>query len=98
MATVLLKVSVLMKPEHGTKVFKAEEHYERLKKSCELVKIPFDCTVQELVQATYELLEKNNLKNAYIRPLVYCGQNMSLTKPTRVSVMIAAVGLGSVFR
>ena len=81
--------------EHGTKVFKAEEHYERLKKSCELVKIPFDYKVQELVEATYELLEKNNLKNAYIRPLVYCAPNMSLTKPTSVSLMIAVWDWGA---
>lgn len=81
--------------EHGTKVFKAEEHYERLKKSCELVKIPFDYKVQELVGATYELLEKNNLKNAYIRPLVYCAPNMSLTKPTSVSLMIAVWDWGA---
>ena len=81
--------------EHGTKVFKAEEHYERLKKSCELVKIPLDYTVQELVEATYELLGKNNLKNAYIRPLVYCAPNMSLTKPTSVSLMIAVWDWGA---
>ena len=81
--------------EPGTKVFKAEEHYERLKKSCELVKIPLDYTVQELVEATYELLEKNNLKNAYIRPLVYCAPNMSLTKPTSVSLMIAVWDWGA---
>ena len=81
--------------EHGTKVFNAEEHYERLKKSCELVKIPLDYTVQELVEATYELLEKNNLKNAYIRPLVYCAPNMSLTKPTSVSLMIAVWDWGA---
>ena len=81
--------------EHGTKVFKAEEHYERLKKSCELVKIPFDYKVQELVEATYELLEKNNLRNAYIRPLVYCAPNMSLTKPTSVSLMIAVWDWGA---
>ncbi|WP_332019554.1 branched-chain amino acid transaminase [Kaistella sp.] len=81
--------------EHGTKVFKAEEHYERLKKTCELVKIPLDYTVQELVEATYELLEKNNLKNAYIRPLVYCAPNMSLTKPTSVSLMIAVWDWGA---
>lgn len=81
--------------EQGTKIFKAEEHYERLKKSCELVKIPFDYKVQELVGATYELLEKNNLKNAYIRPLVYCAPNMSLTKPTSVSLMIAVWDWGA---
>ncbi|MDM1409074.1 branched-chain amino acid transaminase [Myroides sp. DF42-4-2] len=79
----------------GTKIFKAKEHYERLKKSCELVKIPFDYNIQELVEATYLLLDKNNLKNAYIRPLVYCGPNMSLSKPTSVSVMIAAWDWGA---
>lgn len=74
--------------DHGTRIFKAEAHYERLKKSCELVKIPFVYDIQELISITYKLLEKNNLKDAYIRPLVYCGPNMSLGKPTSVSVMI----------
>lgn len=59
------------------------------------MKIPFDYKVQELVEATYELLEKNNLKNAYIRPLVYCAPNMSLTKPTSVSLMIAVWDWGA---
>lgn len=81
--------------ENGTRVFKAEEHYERLRKSCDLVKIPFNYSIQELVDVTYQLLEKNNLKNAYIRPLVYCGPNMSLTKPTCVSVMICAWDWGA---
>ncbi len=76
--------------ENGTLVFKAEDHYERLKKSCELVNIPFKYSIQELVETTYELLEKNNLKDAYIRPIVYCGPNMSLSKPTSVFLMICA--------
>jgi len=76
--------------EKETQIFKAEEHYERLQKSCELIKIPFDYKIQDLVETTYELLRINNLKNAYIRPLVYCGHNMSLSKPTSVSLMIAA--------
>ena len=78
------------KTESGTVVFKAKEHYERLLKSCELVKIPIPYSVEELMAFTYELLEKNNLQDAYIRPLVYCGQNMSLSAPSSVSVMIAA--------
>lgn len=81
--------------ESGTKVFKAKEHYERLKKSCELVKMAFDYSVEELTEATYEVLERNHLKDAYIRPLVYCGANMSLSKPTSVSVMIAAWDWGA---
>lgn len=76
--------------EGGTKVFKAYEHYERLKKSCELVNIPFNSTVQELVEATYKILQKNNLSDAYVRPLVFCDPNMSLAKPNNVSIMISA--------
>ena len=76
--------------ENGTCVFKAKEHYDRLKNSAELVNIPFDYSTQELVDATYKLLEKNNLTNAYVRPLVFCDPNMSLTRPNKVSIMICA--------
>lgn len=76
--------------ECGTRIFKAEAHYERLKKSGELVKIPFNYNIPELVETTYELLKRNNLENAYIRPLLYCGHNMSLTRPNSVSLMICA--------
>ena len=76
--------------DEGTKVFKAKEHYERLKKSCELVNIPFNSSVEELIEATYELLQKNNLTDAYVRPLVFCDPNMSLHRPNNVSIMICA--------
>jgi len=75
---------------NGTRVFKAMEHYERLKRSCELINIPYDFDNHQLIDATYKILEVNNLKNAYIRPLVYCSPNMSLTRPADVSVMICA--------
>jgi branched-chain amino acid aminotransferase len=73
----------------GTKIFKAYEHYERLRHSCVSVGIPFDYDTEELIQVTYKLLKKNNLKDAYIRPLVYCSPNMSLTAPKEVFMMIA---------
>jgi branched-chain amino acid aminotransferase len=75
---------------NGVKIFKSEEHYKRLKKSCELVNIPFSYTVEELEQITYQVLRRNNFADAYIRPLVYCGPNMSLTSPKEVSLMICA--------
>ena len=75
---------------NGVRVFKAQEHYERLKKSCELINIPFNYSVEELIEQTYKLLEINNFKDAYIRPLIFCSPNMSLTKPTGVSLMICA--------
>ena len=76
--------------ENGTSIFKAQEHYDRLKKSAELVYIPFNYDVEELVIATYELLEKNNLSDAYVRPLVFCDPNMTLARPNNVSIMICA--------
>lgn len=68
------------KTDHGTKIFKAEEHYDRLRRSAELMHIPFSYTTQELTDLTYELLEHNQLDDAYIRPLVFCSPNMGLTK------------------
>lgn len=74
--------------ENGTRIFKAKEHYERLKKSCELIGIPFNSSSEELTQKTYELLEQNNFTDAYIRPLIFCSPNMSLNSPNAVSIMI----------
>ncbi|MEO7990060.1 MAG: branched-chain amino acid transaminase [Chryseolinea sp.] len=75
---------------NGVKIFKADEHFERLKKSCALVGIPFNYETEELVQISYQLLEKNNLSDSYIRPLVYCGPNMTLTQPSEVYLMLCA--------
>ncbi len=75
---------------HGVKIFKAHEHYERLIKSCALLGIPFNHSAEELTQITYLVLEKNNLKDAYIRPLVFCAPNMTLSAPKGVSLMITA--------
>ena len=58
---------------NGVKIFKAHEHFERLKESCALVGIPFQYEdIEDLIQIAYQLLQKNNLSDAYIRPLVYC--------------------------
>ena len=80
---------------NGVRVFKAREHFERLKRSCELINIPYDFDNHQLIDATYKILEVNNLKNAYIRPLVFCSPNMSLTRPSNVSIMICAWDWGA---
>jgi len=75
---------------NGVKIFKAFEHFERLRNSCDLVGVPFHHDTEELIQIAYQLIDKNNLSDAYIRPLVYCGPNMQLTKPTDVYLMMCA--------
>ncbi len=64
--------------ETGVQIFKAEEHFERLLKSAKLMHINFSMTVTDMINIAYELLERNGLKNAYIRPLIFLGENMSL--------------------
>jgi len=76
--------------EDGVQVFKAKEHYERLLYSAQKMHINLNYTVEELTSLTYELLEKNNLKDAYIRPLVYLGANMSLQPTEEVNVFLCA--------
>ncbi|MDX1772559.1 branched-chain amino acid transaminase [Oceanihabitans sediminis] len=76
--------------EDGTQVFKSHEHYERLKRSAELIQIPFAYDVKALVDATDELLRRNKLTDAYVRPLVFCDPNMTLARPNNVSIMICA--------
>jgi len=76
--------------DDGAKVFKAKEHYERLLYSADKMHIRLDYSVEELVELTYELLEKNDLQDAYIRPLVYLGANMSLQPTDEVHVLLSA--------
>lgn len=78
------------KTKNGTQIFKAEEHYERLKYSAESISIPYHHSTNELVKISYELLAKNNFQNAYLRPLIFCPPNMNLQKAKKSFIMIAA--------
>lgn len=75
---------------NGVKLFKAYEHFERLKNSCSQLGITMDYDSEELTQVAYQLIEKNNLSDAYLRPLVFCGPNMRLTKTNDVYLMMGA--------
>lgn len=78
------------KTANGTKIFKAEEHYDRLIRSAATMHMPFGYSTGEMIDATYKVLEINNLSNAYIRPLVICSPNMSLSKGQKSYLIIEA--------
>jgi branched-chain amino acid aminotransferase len=78
------------KTHNGNRIFKAAAHFDRLERSCQLANIPFPWDKQELIAATYKLLQLNKLKDAYIRPLVFCHPNMKLNEPSGVSILICA--------
>jgi len=79
------------KTEKGEiKIFKAQEHYDRLKRSCDLIHIPYKFNNDELIKASYKVLELNNFEEAYIRPLVFCPPNMTLKAASEAHILICA--------
>lgn len=70
------------------KMFRGDEHYKRLLHSAHSIGLPLDMRSEELIQITYELLEKNNLIEAYIRPFVYSSPMMSLSYPEEAHIAI----------
>ncbi|MDW7691615.1 branched-chain amino acid transaminase [Flammeovirgaceae bacterium SG7u.111] len=78
------------KTDAGTQAFKAREHYDRFLKAAGRIHLDVKYTSEELVSISYQLLEENNLTNAYIRPLITVGQNMRLTKVKEMNVFISA--------
>lgn len=75
---------------NGTRIFKAKEHYDRLRYSAEVMGIPFNTSTEELIHLTYEVLQRNGFSDAYIRPVVLCSPNMSLSKGKESHLAITA--------
>ncbi|MBT7241215.1 MAG: branched-chain amino acid transaminase [Candidatus Diapherotrites archaeon] len=57
----------------GPAVFKLKEHMERLFNSAKIINMEVKNTPQEFVKITKELLQKIDLRDGYIRPLLYYG-------------------------
>lgn len=77
-----------------TRVFKAAEHYKRLQASAEAMNMPYPFKAEELIDATYELLRRNGLQNAYIRPVVYAPANMGFTQNSESFIVIECWEMG----
>jgi len=75
---------------NGVRIFKAKEHFERMEFSARSIGIPYPYNNEELIDISYEVLRRNNLKDAYLRPLLTCLPNMSLTKAKGARLLIAA--------
>jgi len=73
-----------------TRIFKAKEHFDRLEQSAEAMNMPYHWTTEQLIEATYETLKRNELQDAYIRPVVYAPANMSFALNTESFIVIEA--------
>jgi branched-chain amino acid aminotransferase len=59
--------------ERGTAIFRHQDHLDRLQRSAELYYMPLPYTLEELREATHELIGRNGLRSCYIRPIVFRG-------------------------
>ena len=59
--------------ERGPAIFRHRDHLDRLAKSAELFYLPLPHSVEEIAEATRELIRRNGLRSCYIRPLAFRG-------------------------
>jgi branched-chain amino acid aminotransferase len=78
--------------EQGPAIFRHRDHLERLFKSAELYYMPIPYTLEELRSATHELIAANELRECYIRPIVFRGYGQMglypLEAPVEVSIAV----------
>ena len=72
-------------------VFRLEDHMKRLHNSAKIAHMELPYSVEELCQATIDIIKANKLKSCYIRPLAYYGYGQMGVDPTGapVDVVIA---------
>jgi branched-chain amino acid aminotransferase len=61
------------KTDRGPAVFRLTDHLRRLERSGEIYFMDFPYSIEELRQATHEVIAANGLDTCYIRPLAYRG-------------------------
>ena len=82
------------------RVFRLEDHVKRLFDSAQAIMLNIPLTEDEMCQAILETLKKNNLRNAYIRPIVsrgYGDLGLDPNKCPKPSVIIIAVEWGAMY-
>jgi branched-chain amino acid aminotransferase len=76
----------------GPAIFRHEDHLQRLFHSAELYYMPIPYTLSELRAATHELIAANELRECYIRPIVFRGYGQMglnpLDAPVEVSIAV----------
>lgn len=75
----------------GTAVFRLRDHMDRLLRSCKAYGMDPGYSVEELMEATKELLRSNELEAGYIRPIVFLGLGALGLNPTNAEVRTAII-------
>jgi branched-chain amino acid aminotransferase len=57
----------------GPCIFRLKEHTDRLVNSCKIYRMELEFTREQLAQAMVELVQVNNVRHCYIRPVIFRG-------------------------
>lgn len=72
----------------GAAIFRLEDHLQRLMNSCKIYRIPIKYSIDDLVAAACELVERNGVDVCYIRPMVVYGFGAAGMVPTASPVEV----------
>jgi branched-chain amino acid aminotransferase len=75
--------------EQGPAIFRHRDHLSRLFKSAELYYMPIPFGLEELRQATHDLITANGLSECYIRPIAFRGYGQMGLYPLDCPVEVA---------
>ncbi len=77
---------------YNGKIFKLNEHSERLRKSAQLLEFEIPYTTEELNNFTKQVVEKQGIKDGYVRPVAWRGSEYMkiYAKGNSIHVAIAA--------
>lgn len=82
--------------ENGPALFRVREHYERFHESAAVYGFSIPHSVEELTEATCNLIADNDLKSCYVRPICFMGSGtlgvFPRNCPTEVVIMTWAWG------
>jgi branched-chain amino acid aminotransferase len=81
----------------GPAVFRLREHLQRMERSAKIFMMEIPYSVDELMDATFELIRVNGLTSCYVRPIAYRGYGEMGLNPelNPVDVCIAVWGWGA---
>lgn len=82
----------------GPAIFRLEDHIDRLYQSARIYRMPVPYAPSELMRACKEVVSANNLRQAYLRPVILrgmCGFGVSAPADAPMEVAIAAVEWGA---
>src|SRR5262249_58970753 len=77
---------------YGGRIFKSSEHSQRFKTSAELLDFEIAYSAAELDKIKQLVVDKNNFKNCYVRPIAWRGSEMMAVAAKQAKIHVAVAG------